>query len=405
MANVRSRPETGKLYFDFQYKGQRCREYTALKDTPRNRKRLDAVMKRIVAEITLCTFEYANYFPESSRADQFTEMERATRSVGRCGVIAPAFDDWADAWLAENKVRWRQATLESNTCTIERHLKPRFGQTSVSQINKADVLQLRAHLATLPGKRQGTTLTAKTINHTIGVLNMLMEEAADRFDFSNPCKLIKRLRQQRVDIHPFSLDEVRRILATVRDDFRDYFLLRFFTGMRTGEMHGLRWKHVDLDRRQILIRETYTKGRFEYTKTDGSQREIQMAQVVFDALEGRKPAIAPMPDDLVFPSREGSPLNVQNVTNRVWYPLLRHLGLDKRRPYQCRHTAATLWLASGESPEWIARQLGHTTTEMLFKTYSRYVPNLTRQDGSAFERVLAQEGITNTPVLNSEQIQ
>ena len=74
---------------------------------------------------------------------------------------------------------------------------------------------------------------------------------------------------------------------------------------------------------------------------------------------------------------------------RVWYPLLRYLGLRKRRPYQTRHTAATLWLASGESPEWIARQMGHTTTEMLFRVYSRFVPNLTRQDGSAFERLLA----------------
>ena len=54
-----------------------------------------------------------------------------------------------------------------------------------------------------------------------------------------------------------------------------------------------------------------------------------------------------------------------------------------------RHTAATLWLAAGENPEWVARQLGHATTEMLFKVYSRYVPNLTRQDGSAMERLLA----------------
>jgi integrase len=56
-----------------------------------------------------------------------------------------------------------------------------------------------------------------------------------------------------------------------------------------------------------------------------------------------------------------------------------------------RHTAATLWLASGEAPEWIARQLGHTSTEMLFRVYSRYVPNLTRQDGSAMERLLASQ--------------
>ena len=55
-----------------------------------------------------------------------------------------------------------------------------------------------------------------------------------------------------------------------------------------------------------------------------------------------------------------------------------------RRPYQCRHTAATLWLAAGENPEWVANVLGHSTTEMLFRVYSRFVPNLTRNDGLAF---------------------
>ena len=63
-----------------------------------------------------------------------------------------------------------------------------------------------------------------------------------------------------------------------------------------------------------------------------------------------------------------------------------------------RHTAATLWLASGEAPEWIARQLGHSSTEMLFRVYSRYVPNLTRQDGSAIDRLLATRfATTNAP--------
>jgi len=77
------------------------------------------------------------------------------------------------------------------------------------------------------------------------------------------------------------------------------------------------------------------------------------------------------------------------VSRRVWHPLLRFLNLPRRKAYQTRHTAATLWLAAGENPEWIARQLGHSTTEMLFRVYSRYVPNLTRKDGSAFERLLA----------------
>jgi len=91
----------------------------------------------------------------------------------------------------------------------------------------------------------------------------------------------------------------------------------------------------------------------------------------------------------VFCNGSGEPIDLDNFTNRVWYPLLRHLGLEKRRPYQTRHTAATLWLGAGENREWVARQLGHANTEMLFKTYSRFVPNLTRRDGSAIERLLA----------------
>ena len=161
--------------------------------------------------------------------------------------------------------------------------------------------------------------------------------------------------------------------------------------MRTGEVHGLKWKYVDFDRRLILVRETVVDGEETYTKTDSSQRDIQMSQVVFDALKVQEAGTRKL-SEFVFCNRDGLSLDNKNLNNRVWKPLLRRLGLKQRRPYQCRHTAATLWLASGESPEWIARQLGHTTTEMLFRVYSRYVPNLTRRDGSAFERMLLQNG-------------
>ena len=96
-------------------------------------------------------------------------------------------------------------------------------------------------------------------------------------------------------------------------------------------------------------------------------------------------------------SGDEAALGVGEVARVGVLELLRHLGLERRRPYQMRHTAATLWLASGEAPEWIARQLGHTTTEMLFRVYSRYVPNLTRRDGSAFERLITQS-IADTPL-------
>jgi integrase len=147
---------------------------------------------------------------------------------------------------------------------------------------------------------------------------------------------------------------------------------------------------VDFDLRIVRVRETFVLGEDEYTKTDGSQRDIQMSQPVFDALKSQFEATGKV-SDYVFCNLAGAPIDNKNFSDRVWYPLLRHLDLEERRPYQMRHTAATLWLASGEAPEWIARQLGHTSTEMLFRVYSRYVPNLTRQDGSAMERLLASQ--------------
>jgi integrase len=98
------------------------------------------------------------------------------------------------------------------------------------------------------------------------------------------------------------------------------------------------------------------RGRLDETKTDGSMRDIAMSQPVFDALMAqREVTYQPGGDTFVFANRNGEPLDVDNITNRVWYPLLRHLGLTKRRPYQTRHTFATLLLAAGENPEFVAR--------------------------------------------------
>jgi integrase len=215
-----------------------------------------------------------------------------------------------------------------------------------------------------------------------------LEEAADRFEFTCPFIRIKPLKVPKSDIQPFTLQEVQQILNAVRADFRTYFLVRFFTGMRTGEIDGLKWKYVDFEKRQILIRETIVRGEEEYTKTDSSQREIQMNTLVYEALLAHKEWTASR-SEYVFCSPNGNIIDHANVTKRIWYPLLKILGIAPRRPYQTRHTAATLWLAAGENPEWIARQMGHSNTEMLFTVYSRYVPNLTRRDGSAMERLIA----------------
>ena len=404
MARVRLSDTTGALFMDFRFEGRRCREYTAMTDTPANRKKLEKVLDKIEAEIAAGTFVYVNYFPNSKavkRLDRASALAQTpvalAADVAVNGAVAaeqadlgPLFREFASKWVDDHSIEWRRSHIKSLLSTLNGRLIPDFGNKAVGNISKSDILAFRATLAKVKGRGGQVGLSSKRINEIIGLLRQILTEAADQFQFTSPALSIKKLRVRKTDVNPFSLVDVQRVMATVRPDYKDYMTTRFLTGMRTGEVHGLKWKYIDWDLRIIRVRETFVLGEDEYTKTDGSQRDIQMSQPVFDALK-RQFEVTGKRSDYVFCNQTGQPLDNKNFSDRVWYPLLRHLGLDKRRPYQMRHTAATLWLASGEAPEWIARQLGHTSTEMLFRVYSRYVPNLTRQDGSAMERLLASQ--------------
>jgi integrase len=382
VASIRCKSSTNRLFLDFQYKGKRCREFTALDETPANRKKLETLLKRIEAEITLGSFDYQAYFPGSNNVAKFQQASHSQIAMQKNSAL---FGDFLEVWYDEIRVTWRESYRRTIRGIIDNRLLPAFEKKEVGSITKADLLQFRAQLTKVT-RKNGKSLSATHINRHMKVLRMILNEAADRFDFTSPYRNIKPLKIQKTDIDPFTLKEIKLILSTVRSDFKHYFTTRFFSGMRTGEIDGLKWKYVDFERRQIMIRETVVAGRVEYTKTDGSQRDIDMSPPVYDALMQQHQFTSD--NDYVFCTLAGTALGHDNVTKRVWYPLLAHLGLRKRRPYQTRHTAATLWLASGENPEWIARQMGHANTEMLFRVYSRYVPNLTRRDGSAFDRLM-----------------
>ena len=401
MGSIRTQSGNGKLFIDFRYGGRRCREYTLLDDTAENRAKLERVLRRIERDIQRGNFEYAAYFPNSKKTS-VSESKRCAAEVGvqssdaptlshsalHAGLAStPPFIDFAAQWQAENAVQWRRSYQRTVADIVSVHLVPSFGQQEVGRIAREQILIFRSSLAKAPGRKKDT-LSPRRINAVMNILRGILFEASDRYKFTCPFYNIKPLKVPKSDVQPFTLEEVKALLAAVREDFRDYYTVRFFTGLRTGEIDGLKWKYVDFARRLILVRETLVGGEEDDTKTIESHRDVQMSQVVFEALQ-RQHARTAYLGPWVFCNREGQPLDHNNVTKRVWYPLLRYLGFAPRRPYQTRHTAATLWLAAGENPEWIARQMGHTSTEMLFKVYSRYVPNLTRQDGSAFERLLA----------------
>lgn len=265
----------GRLFFDFRFKGKRCREYTKLQDSKANRKRAEKIMEKIDAEIVLGLFNFESYFPESPRVDEFKE---SARKVARLRDGIPTFKEFAETWFRECEVGWRYSHKETVRRDLENHLKPQFGEYLVNEVTKADVLDFRAELGRKRMSPNRVGMAVPTINRIMVPLKMILNEAASRFEFPSPVRDIKSLKVPRSDVDPFTLQEVQRFLGAVREDFRAYYTVRFFSGMRTGEIDGLKWKYVDFDRRQILVRESLVMGQMDYTKNDHSQREIVMSQ-------------------------------------------------------------------------------------------------------------------------------
>jgi len=376
----------------------RCRETTNLTDTPANRKKLAKIIEKMEAEITLSIFDYAAYFPKSERAQEMTALaDRAEACISR----NPTFRQFVDIWYEEKKIEWRPSYRQKIQIILEKYLLPEFGGKAVHAIKKSDLLTFRSSLAKVRyGKDGQSSLSVARINQIMILLRMILEEASDRYEFDMPYKNIKNLKQSRPDVNPFTLAEVWLFLKHVRADYKPYYTIRFFTGMRTSEIDGLKWDCINFDRREISIRSALVNGEMGPTKTLGSQRDIAISQLVYDALLEQK-ARTYGKSEFVFCNSQGNPMEYRNVNRRVWKPTLALLGLKHRRAYQTRHTAATLWLAAGENPEWIARQMGHSSTEMLFRVYSRYVPDITRQDGSAMDNLLLASKEKLTSASNS----
>ena len=395
MASIRARKETGLLFIDFRFQDGRCREQTLLPDTPANHERLQKLVDRMEKAMLNGSFRYADYFPNSPRATQSSSTTAvATTQVPSASAASdertsPVFREFAALWFEESAPRWRKRNEAAMRATLDSIILPSLGDKKLHEIGRADLLAFRAEISKRSG-HGGGALSNKRINKIMSILASVLNEGCDRSGLTSPSRTIKPLKQKRTEVFPFTLDEVNLIVEKVRKDYRNYLTLRMLTGLRTGEADGLQWEDMDFDRGLIRIERTHSRDGDGETKTEGSRRFVPMVPAVREALTDQLSTKAK--NCLwVFHSKHGLPVDSVNFTNRVWYPLLRHLGLRKRPPYQMRHTAATLMLASGENPEWVAQTLGHSTTEMLFRVYSRYVPNLTRNDGGAYAGMLNQK--------------
>lgn len=296
------------------------------------------------------------------------------------------FRDAAWAHFELYGLDWKRSYRETMRLNLNRFLLPAFGRLPVCGIKRRQVMAFRLQLHNHVG------LSPDRVNHLIQHLVRIINFARLDADLQ-PLGHVPTMRVARTKITPFSLAEIDQFLAACPRAYRDYYIIRFFTGLRTGEIDGLKWKYVDIDKAVLEVVETVVDGRKETPKTVESVRVVRLSQNVVEAFRRLKQR-ARKRATWVFPTRSGKPRCHRNITKRIWYPTLKKAGLKRRRPCETRHTAASLWLSAGENPLWVVQQLGHAGPKQLYRTYARYIPDAARRDGSLIDQLLVEYAST-----------
>ena len=203
----------------------------------------------------------------------------------------------------------------------------------------------------------------------------------------------------------FSMDEARRIFA-VADGTRIGPLVRFatYTGLRRGEICGLRWGDVFWDapnvqvRRQVVVAQKVVQVQ-EAPKTRAGWRGVPLVAQAVDALKAQRAMIArerlasgrvPEDPEVVFPTRGGTLLDPNYVT-RTFKRVVERAGVEVRPFHALRHTAASLLLAAGLTPEVCAKLMGHASIGMFYATYADLLTPAAQDAARQVERFLAAE--------------
>ena len=160
----------------------------------------------------------------------------------------------------------------------------------------------------------------------------------------------------------------------------NYFTAAFFTGIRPSELIAIRWADVDFNRRAVRVQRAIVRGKAKATTKTNTVRDVDLNDRALAAFEAQRKHTQLKGGQVFSNPATNKPWADIQMQWEIWNLSLRRCKLRYRVPYQTRHTYATLALhLAGARPGYVARQLGHANTGMLFKVYSKWIDGADNQ--------------------------
>ena len=286
--------------------------------------------------------------------------------------------EYLDRWLdsIRNTVKYR--TWQRHEEVVRLHLKPSLGKI---MLNRLDALQIQS----LYRAKLDSGLSPRTVQIIHATLRKALKQAMKwQLNSLKIAEAVDPPRSSKREIRPLNPEQVKLLLEVAKGtNLYALYLLAITTGMRQGELLGLKWEDVDLRTGSLQVRRTIFNGRVSAPKTSKGRRSIRLTEAAIQALQRHQ-----RQGEWVFSSRAGTPISCHNLTNRSWKPLLRKAGLPDTRFHDLRHSCATLLLTKGVHPKVVQEVLGHSNISITLDTYSHVLPNMQKEAARAMEDLI-----------------
>ncbi len=340
------------------------------------------------------------------------EQQQGTLVTAPRQTLAQFLTDWLEN---SQKQSVRPRTYERYEELVRLHIAPALGRYELQKLSAQ-------HLQAFYAKKSEEGLSATTINHFHNVLHKALDTAMKwNLVARNVCDLVSPPRRKQFEVHPLTLEQVHKLLSVVEGhEMEALFKLALATGLRRGEMMGLKWLDINFDAGVLQVRRILSrvpskmpgKGYVEAEpKTQKSRRSIVIAPFALEALKQHRErqleaklqaGTAWQEHDYVFCTSIGTHLNPTRDMLDQLKALLKKAGLPDIRFHDLRHSAATLLLSVGVHPKVVQEVLGHSQISITMDVYSHVLPGM-QQDAMSRLNDALKKGIVSGADSQSPQ--
>ena len=302
----------------------------------------------------------------------------------------PTVDEYSKLSFEIHSATRKESTQNDYRISYEKHIKPHLGKKKLDAIKPSDI--------SLWQNKVLESVSPRRLKNIRAVLSTIIQDAMrDELILRNPLPLVKLPRAEKVEISPFSIDEIFTILDKAKGQFKNFYALGFFSGMRSGEMIGLRWEDIDFFKNEIYIRRAIKMGVVSTPKTANSVRYIDISDSLLPYLKEQYKLTAHKNSYVFLNDNDEHFYDIKRIRNTHWTKVLKECNFMYRPIYHTRHTFATMMLENGEDILWVSNMLGHIDSTMTLSRYARYIKRDDKKRATFLESKSVLDDTETTP--------